>query len=72
MGKVVKMKEIPYAEFIQDWEKGLILEVQSTADKLIGKSVKGQADNPRGFIMVYCMVPTGKLKKPLWRRILRR
>lgn len=64
------MKEIPYSEFIQDWENGLIHEVQSTADKLYGKSVKGQADNPRGFIMVYCMVPKGPVKKPLWRRIL--
>jgi len=61
------MKEISYDEFIQDWERGLISEVQSTADKLIGKSCKGQADNPRGYIMVYCMVPKGKLEKPWWK-----
>jgi len=61
------MEEISYDEFIQDWENGLIHEVQSTADKLIGKSVKGQGDNPRGYIMVYCMVPKGKLEKPWWK-----
>ena len=61
------MKEIPYEEFVHGWETGHIHEVQSTADKLFGKDVRGQADNPRGHIMVYCIVPKGGIKKPRWK-----
>jgi len=61
------MKEISFEEFVQDWENGLIHEVASTADKMYGKSFKGQGDNPRGYIMVYCMVPKGQLEKPWWK-----
>ena len=40
--------ELSYAEFLEDWNRGLIRDVQGTADKLFGKSVRGQALNPRG------------------------
>jgi len=63
----MEIQEISYTEFLEDWNEGLIFEVQSTADKLFGKSVKGQAHNPRGYIMVYCVVPAGRIKKPWYK-----
>jgi len=60
------MKKLSYKEFVEWWEKAHILEVQSTADKMFGKDVRGQADNPQGYIMVYCIVPVGALEKKWW------
>ena len=65
--KQPRIVELSYAEFLEDWDRGLIREVQGTADKLFGKSVKGQAGNPRGYILVYCVVPAGRLKKPWYK-----
>ena len=102
------MKKISFKEFLEDWGRGLILEVQGAGDKLIGKDVRGQAArrnvldndgqpkrnpniktyihkpdgtleldprggietepvNPRGYIMVYCIVPKGVTEKLWWK-----
>lgn len=68
MAKVAmnNMKEINYKEFIESWRKTEIYEVQSPQDKLIGKDVRGQSDNPQGYRMVYCIVPKGKPDKSWW------
>lgn len=49
--------EIPYAEFMADYEAGLIHDINQIGARIYGKSVKGQADNPRGYIMVYAGIP---------------
>jgi hypothetical protein len=49
--------ETTYDEFLADWENGLIQNVTGAGNRLYGQSVKGQADNPQGYIIVYCIVP---------------
>ena len=66
MGQVVNMKKIPLKEFLEDWEKGLIHEVAATANKIYGKSVKGQADNPQGYVLVYADAAE-KIEKPWYK-----
>jgi len=63
---VTAMKKIPLKEFLDDWEHGLIHEVQSTADRIYGKSVKGQISNPEGYVLVYADAAE-PIEKPWWK-----
>ena len=65
MGEVA-MKKLSLEEFLADWEAGYIHEVQGAGNRLFGKSVKGQADNPRGYIMVYADAAE-KIEKPWYK-----
>jgi hypothetical protein len=49
--------KLDYAVFFADWQNGLIVEVTGAGNRLYGKSVKGQAENPQGFIIVFADVP---------------
>ena len=60
------MKKIPLKEFLEDWEHGLIHEVTGTQNRIYGKSVKGQADNPQGYILVYADAGE-KVEKPWYK-----
>ena len=60
------IKKVSLAEFLEDWERGLMLEVQGAGNQLYGKSVKGQAENPRGYIMVYADAAE-KIEKPWYK-----
>lgn len=51
------MREIPLAEFIDGYEKNLINDVCYIDGKVYGRSVKGQADNPQGYEVVWSSVP---------------
>jgi hypothetical protein len=56
--KVMPMEtKLDYAVFFADWQNGLIVEVTGAGNRLYGKSVKGQAENPQGFIIVFADVP---------------
>ena len=68
MGKVAMtyMKKIPLKEFLENWERGLIMEVQTIGSRVYGKSVKGQADNPQGYVLVYADAGE-KVEKPWWK-----
>ena len=56
------MKEITLKEFLDTWEAGLIIDesVHSFGEVIYGKSVKGQADNPQGSILVFAVKPETK------------
>jgi len=61
------MKKLGYADFIQAWESGHIFEVVSTANNLYGKDARGQADNPKGWILVFTVEQKPEdLEKPNW------
>jgi len=49
--------EIPYVDFMADYEAELILDIHVIGTRIYGRSVKGQADNPLGYIMVYAQIP---------------
>ena len=49
--------EISYTEFMADYEAGLIHDLAQIGTRIYGKSAKGQAENPRGYIMVYAEIP---------------
>ncbi|MDH5199613.1 MAG: hypothetical protein OEW93_01895 [Candidatus Bathyarchaeota archaeon] len=60
-------KEISYAEFIADYEAGLIHDLDQIGSRIYGRSVKGQADNPAGYILVYAEIPQGAVERPWWK-----
>jgi len=51
------MREIPLDEMIALYEEGLLLYVVVVKDRVYGKSVKGQAGNPRGLEVVWAKLP---------------
>lgn len=54
------MREIPISEFIDGYEEGLITEVVfvgNNINRLYGRSVKGQGNNPKGYEIVWSKVP---------------
>ena len=58
MGEVALMaKELTYAEFMADYEAGMIHDLNQIGSRIYGRSVKGQADNPAGYVLVYAEVP---------------
>lgn len=50
------MREVTKVEFLNLYEQGLIFEVVNVGDRVIGRSVKGQADNPDRYEVVWCSV----------------
>jgi len=54
------MRQIPLADFIADWEKGYIKEVVfvgSTINRVYGKTLKGTAQLPERYEVVWSSVP---------------
>jgi len=54
------VKEISLAEFISDVQEGLIKEtvfIGNTTNRIYGKSVKGMADKPDRYELVWAKVP---------------
>lgn len=50
------MRKIGKAEMLQLYTEGSLFEIATMGDRVIGKTTKGQADNPIGFEVVYCSV----------------
>lgn len=53
------MREIPLAEFLQDYEDGVLTEVVPIGrlNKIFARSVKGRADNPQQYEVVWAALP---------------
>ena len=51
------MRQITLAEFLDLYEDGLVFEVVNVKDRVIGRSVKGQAANPKRYEVVYALLP---------------
>jgi len=50
------MRLITKQEMLSLYELNVLFEVINVGDRIIGKSVKGQADNPKVKEVVYCLV----------------
>lgn len=48
--------QITKAEMIAEYEDGTIHSIVNTGNRIYARSVKGQASNPKGFIVVWCMI----------------
>jgi len=55
MSKPIEV-EVKFDDFMRDWDEGLIMEVIIIGNKVYGKTVKGQADNPKRHEVVSTVV----------------
>lgn len=51
------MREISIQEFIEDYAEALISDVVVVKNRIYGRSVKGQADNPDRYEVVWAAIP---------------
>ena len=51
------MRLITIAEFLSLYEDGLLSEVVTAKNNVYARNVKGQADNPKRYEIVYAVIP---------------
>lgn len=51
------MRQITKVQFLELYERGMLTETVYVGDRVIARSVEGQADNPNRYEVVWAALP---------------